>query len=66
MTNPIAQELREWAMSRHMHTVNLSMDAWCATIRYRVNAQDEGLVKLQRDDRRTFALLVAEALESEE
>ncbi len=67
MVMTIAQELREWASTSHASIHLLRLDAWAETLRYRARGLGlEPLGALSQDDRRTFALLVAEALESEE
>lgn len=58
----VSQELREWANARQPFTYLLSEDAYEALFVYRDTVFD--IVVMPHDDRRTFALLVAEALEN--
>ena len=60
--NPVAQELREWAMYSRQTARRAYPLPWRAD-RYRFTS--DMLVALKPDDRRTFALLVACALEDE-
>lgn len=58
----VSQELREWARMFIPWTTLLSEEAYEAMRDYRDDMFD--IVVMPHDDRRTFALLVAEALEN--
>ena len=63
--NPVAQELREWVLyDRHADVNALSYTAWSALSSWRT--EEWGVTWADERHRRTFALLVACALEDEE
>lgn len=62
--NPIAQELREWAMcDERAHLNSLSEPAWLELANWK--PEPRGTAWQEESYRRTFALLVACALEDE-